>query len=70
MNRTGKSLNKQCFCFEVSKVTVFQHWRNHTIIFPLVYCPVDDNVVRSRPRNSLFRYVKSLLLLWKPHSLF
>jgi len=27
-------------------------------------------VVRSRPRNLLFRCVKSLLLLWKPHSWF
>ena len=27
---------------------------------PLVYCPVDDYVVRSQPRNPLFRCVKSL----------
>jgi len=27
-------------------------------------------VVRSRPRNPRFRCVKSLLLLWKPHSWF
>jgi len=27
-------------------------------------------VVRSQPRNPLFRCVKSLLLLWKPHSWF
>jgi len=27
-------------------------------------------VVRRWPRNLLFRCVKSLLLLWKPHSLF
>jgi len=27
-------------------------------------------VVRSRPRNPGFRCVKSLLLLWKPHSWF
>jgi len=27
-------------------------------------------VVRSQPRNPLFRRVKSLLWLWKPHSWF
>jgi len=27
-------------------------------------------VVRSQPRNPLFSCVKSLLLLWKPHSWF
>jgi len=33
------------------------------------FCAADDNV-RTRPRNLLFRCVKSLLLLWKPHSWF
>jgi len=41
--------------------------------FATRYCPVDDNVVRSWSRNQLLSdvlTVKSLLLLWKPHSWF
>jgi len=44
---------------------VFRHWHSSTFVLPC-----RRYVVRSRLRNPLFRCVKSLLLLWKPHSWF
>jgi len=36
---------------------VFRPWHRPAIVFPLVYCPVDNTLfeLRSQPRNSLFR---------------
>ena len=81
MNRKGKSLNKQCFywnnkifsginSYNTCSNEVYRRWHSPTIVLSVFYCPVDDNVVRCHPRNLLFRCVKSLLLLWKPHNWF
>jgi len=81
MNRKGKSLNKQCSIgiikfLGVSKVTT----RVHLLSFGIdtasqSFCrsfilPWRWYVVQSQHRNPLFRCVKSLKLLWKPHSWF
>jgi len=81
MNRKGKPLNKRCFCrnnkmcsginsYNTCSNAVYRHWHSPTIVLSLFYRPVNDCIVWSRPRNLLFRCVKSLLLLWKPHSWF
>jgi len=73
-------LNKQCF-YRYNKMfsginsytcsnAVFQHWHNLHSRFATRLLPCWWYVIRSRPRNPLFRYVKSLLLLWKPHRWF
>jgi len=49
--------------------TVYRHWHNHNR-FVTRLLPCRWYVVWSQPRNLLFRWVKSLLLLWKPHSWF
>ena len=52
------------------RMIVFRQRHRPTMVLPLVYCPADDTFVRSQLRNPLFCCVKSLLLLWKPHSWF
>jgi len=84
MNRKGKSLKQNSVsigitkCFAISEVTTHVRMlsfgtdtgtqpHNH---FATHLLPCRWYVVRSRPRNLLFRCVKWLLLLWKPHSWF
>jgi len=80
MFRKGKYLNNSVSvaiikCFAVSAVTT----RIQSLSFGLDTAPQSFchwfitcrwYVVWSRPRNPRFRRVKSLLLLWKPHSWF
>jgi len=69
MYRRVKSFKQTVFLSQhcvMSKVTsflsaIFRPWHRLTIVLPLVYCPVDNiYAVRSQPRNSRFRCVKSL----------
>jgi len=80
MNRKGKPLNKQCFyrnnkmfsginSYNTYLSAVYLRSHRPTIVLSLL-SPCRWYVVRSQPRNLLFRCVKSLLLLWKPHSWF
>jgi len=79
MNRKAKPLKQTVFLSEqcaVSKVTtsvrsaVFQPRHRPVIALLLIYCPVDNTIIRSQTRNSLFGCVKSLLFLWKTCSWF
>jgi len=81
MNRKDKSLHKQYFYWNDKMFCVIKsyntcsnaecrHWHSLTIILPLVYCTVHDTLFGRRPINPRFSCVKSLLLLWKPHSWF
>ena len=45
-------------------------WRHGVVTLSRKTGPLRWYVVRSRPRNQLFRCVRSLLLLWKPHNWF
>jgi len=82
MNRKGKPLNKQCFyrnnkmlmfsgikCSNACSNAVYRHWHSPTIVVTRLL-PCRWYVVRSQRRNLLFRCVKSLVLLWKPHGWF
>jgi len=60
-----KSYNEKCLSFGLDTTQP-----GPTIVFPLVYCPVDDMLPEVSQDFRCFRCVKSLLLLWKPRSRF
>jgi len=77
MNRKVKSfkrtlfLSEQCAVSEVTSVrsSLSALAQAHNRL-PLVYCPVYNTLCEVSPEIRCFRYVKSLLLLWKPRSWF